>query len=373
MKKLFFICALLAAGTLHAEEFFFSDVVFNLGYVYSPESSLGFNAGLYGLDFSLSFPNKAGDDYTSFSQMSLTYGVKIFDWLQIPVGGSIYADENIDEEFGFNVGIEFLVNPFSDTTKLSLRANTINFKYYFFGVGLAFGDFAPSYKPPPAPRPSPYPTLTPQELRKVELAYAGTVRDLERQGRRLYINNARERAAFIRRFQGRPDTASVNRAKNATLPYYSKRETSEQAIVSLARKEGDPFIRVRMLHDWVSDVFSYDYDLLLWMDTVSGRNAEFTLGTIIARERGVCFEYAILFCFLMNAAGVDTYLVSDCSEPGIGHAYNMVIINGTGYIVDTTWDSGNEYRNGRIRKFDRTVSKTYFMPGVSESYRLRRW
>jgi transglutaminase/protease-like cytokinesis protein 3 len=189
----------------------------------------------------------------------------------------------------------------------------------------------------------------------------------------LYINNASERTEFIRRWQGRPDTAAVSATKNVKLPYYSKREISEQSIVSLARKEADPFLRVRMIHDWVADVFAYDYDLLWWMDNVSGRNAEFTLGAITARERGVCFEYAILFCFLMNAAGVDTYLISDRSKPGVGHAYNMVIIGNTGYIIDTTWDSGNLYENGRIRKFDRMVSKDYFMPSVSESYRLRGW
>ncbi|GMO49637.1 MAG: hypothetical protein Pg6C_12460 [Treponemataceae bacterium] len=371
MKKLFCLCALLAAGTLHAADFFFSDVGFNIGYLYSPQAPLGGNIGFAGFEYSWGV--RPGDD--TFVQMSLTYGVKIFNWLQIPVGVSAYADGNSGDSFGFNMGAEFLVNPFSDGMKLSLRASTINFKYYFFGAGLSFGNFGRSYRPPPAPasRPSPHPTLTPQQLRKVELAYAGTVRDLERQGRRLYINNASERAAFIRRWQGRPDTASVSRAKNMKLPYYNKREISEQTIVTLARKEPDPFVRARMVHDWVADVFAYDNDLLWWMDNVSGRNAEFTLGAIVARERGVCFEYAILFCFLANAAGVDTYLVSDCSEPGIGHAYNMVVINNTGYIVDATWDSGNVYENGRIRKFDRTVSKAYFMPGVSQSYRLRGW
>jgi transglutaminase/protease-like cytokinesis protein 3 len=75
----------------------------------------------------------------------------------------------------------------------------------------------------------------------------------------------------------------------------------------------------------------------------------------------------------MNAADVDAYLVCDHSEPGIGHAYNMVVINGTGYIIDTTWDSGNRYVGGKIRQFDRMVSKDYFMPGISQSYRLRGW
>jgi transglutaminase/protease-like cytokinesis protein 3 len=132
------------------------------------------------------------------------------------------------------------------------------------------------------------------------------------------------------------------------------------------------FLKARIIHDWVTDIFAYDYDLLSWMDR-AGRNAEFTLGAIIERERGVCFEYAILYCFLMNAAGLETYLVSDYSKPGTGHAYNMVVIDGTGYIIDTTWDSGNQYKNGSITQFDRMNSKKYFMPDIAGSYQLRDW
>jgi transglutaminase/protease-like cytokinesis protein 3 len=162
-------------------------------------------------------------------------------------------------------------------------------------------------------------------------------------------------------------------ARDRRLPWYNIREVSQEEIVALARRETNDFLKVRMIHDWVSDVFSYDYDLLDWMHNVSGRNEEFTLGKIIERQRGVCFEYAILFWFLMDAAGLDTYLISDHSQPGIGHAYNMVVINNTGYIIDTTWDSGNWYQSGRIVQFNRMISKDYFMPSVSQSYRLRGW
>jgi transglutaminase/protease-like cytokinesis protein 3 len=215
--------------------------------------------------------------------------------------------------------------------------------------------------------------LTPEELQKVELAYAETVRDIERRGKRLYIHSASERTAFIRRYQGSPNTTRVNEARDRMLPYYNIRTTPQEDIVALAGRESGDFHKVRMIHDWVSDVFSYDYDLLWWMDNVSGKNAEFTLGKIIDRQRGVCFEYAILFWFLMDAAGLETYLISDYSKPGVGHAYNMVVIDGTGYIIDTTWDSGNWFVDGRITRFDRMVSKSYFMSGVSQSYRLRGW
>jgi hypothetical protein len=213
MKKLFCIGALLAAGSLYAADFFFSDVVFNFGYIYNPQTPLGFNIGLFGFDLSVSLPaeffktkpafdsnsfysgyylgTEKKSEYTSepFAYTSLTYGIKIFGWLRIPVGISLYANsyektvysayyyyadgpvkeyEDVSyssaalDKIGFNMGVELLVNPFSDTVKLSLRANAINFQYFFFGIGLAFGHFAPSYRPPPpAPRPQPSPPPAP--------------------------------------------------------------------------------------------------------------------------------------------------------------------------------------------------------------------
>jgi hypothetical protein len=228
--------------------------------------------------------------------------------------------------------------------------------------------------PPPASRPPrsiENPTITPEELEIIELAYAETVRDIENRGRRLRINNRQERATFIQRWQGNPDTAQVEAVREELIVYYHSSDTSETDIVAMARNEPNDFRKVRMIHDWVADVFAYDYDLLWWMRNISGQNAIFTLGELVERERGVCFEYAILFWFLMDASGVETYLVSEVIDPTSAHAYNMVMINGTGYIIDTTWDSGNKYERGRITLSFMTQRKDYFMPDITQSYVLR--
>jgi hypothetical protein len=217
------------------------------------------------------------------------------------------------------------------------------------------------------------PTITPEELKKVELAYAETVRYIQGRGRRLYINNLPERNAFIRKYQGSPAASRVRAAKDKSLEWYDIRTTSQEDIVALARKETNDFDKVRMIHDWVADIFAYDHDLLSWMENVSGRNAEFTLGELVKRARGVCFEYAILFWFLMDSSGVETYLISEVIDPENAHAYNMVVIGGTGYIIDTTWDSGNIYQSGKIVRFGRLRTKDYFMLDVAQSYRLRGW
>jgi hypothetical protein len=329
------------------------------------------------------------------SDFTFGYDFRITDWLYVPLGigtstksliGTSHSGYGPIEEpkhgslFGINFGVGFTFDGFT------IRTTTTNFNTFFLGIGIRIDNTrgaapkpipaprpVPAPQPTPAPQPRMNPTITPEELRRVELAYEETVRDIRRRGKQLYINNISERSAFIRQYQGNPAAESVRVTRDRKLPYYNIREVSQEDIVALAKRETNDFLKVRMIHDWVSDVFSYDYDLLYWMDNVSGQNAEFTLGKIIERQRGVCFEYAILFWFLADAAGLDTYLICDSSKPGVGHAYNMVVINNTGYIIDTTWDSGNLYQSSRIIQFDRMISKDYFMPSVSQSYRLRGW
>jgi hypothetical protein len=238
--------------------------------------------------------------------------------------------------------------------------------------------------PPPTPTPPPpslpqntvpeirKPVITSEELTQLELAYAynKTYRDIEAQGRRLSISSMYERNLFIQKYQGRPNDSQVASAINWKLESFKSSTVSAGEIVERVKNEPNEFRKVRLLHDWVTDVFAYEYQLLWLMDNVSGRNAEFTLQQIIDRERGVCLEYAVLFWFLADTVGMDAYLIADYSEPGIGHAYNMVVINETGYIIDTTWDSGYLDRSNNFR---RDFGIKYFMPSISKSYMLRDW
>jgi hypothetical protein len=215
-----------------------------------------------------------------------------------------------------------------------------------------------------------YARLTREEFEKIELAYAETVRYIEEKGKRISVDEA-TRQDFMQTFQGRPNAAQVTAAKHAEHNYQRNLSTSEQEIVVIAKNEPDAFKKVRIIHDWVADLFYYDMDLLRWMD--KNGQAHFTLAEITQRMRGVCFEYGILFWNLMDAVGIDTYLICDYSEPGIGHAYNMVVIDGTGYIVDTTWDSGNQWKNGKVTSSGGMSGRLYCMPDIAKSYELRGW
>jgi hypothetical protein len=215
--------------------------------------------------------------------------------------------------------------------------------------------------------------LTREEFEKVALAYAETVGYIKQKGKVIDIKQEDDRQGFIQKYQGRPDIAKVAEEKDAPYNYQWNLSISQEEIVVIAKKEPDAFKRVRIIHDWVANQFYYDLDLLERINTY--KQADVTLAGITQRMRGVCFEYAILFWNLTDAAGIDTYLILD-SPPLIldfpfNHAYNMVVINGTGYIVDTTWDSNNKYQNGRVISSGGMDSRHYYMPGITESYELR--
>jgi hypothetical protein len=190
MKKLILI-AVFTVNAFFAQAAyaidFVSDVFWNAGYVYTPGTPLGFNIGLFGFDLAYSFPlineeTDAGKKYKSeFAQVSLSYGVKIFDWLRVPLGVSFYNDALNDNprkstvelnKTGFNLGAEIIVNPFSDNWKLSIKAQTINFNRFLAGAGLVYV-FSP--RKPPAPRPPPAPLPPPAPVPAPRSDNPGTV------------------------------------------------------------------------------------------------------------------------------------------------------------------------------------------------------
>jgi len=401
----------------------------NFGLSFSFDSSkyglsLSFEENIWGCSIDY-FSNKYGPA-KSWNENSiilgLTYGYPIFDFMKIYGGGGLgltlfNEDESAFQKIMNSWGLVLLFSPWDVArfawkvngglcfnldgllVKFDISYNTVLGTSYGIMLGLGSWDtVTPTYRPvpqpapvvpqpapvpvPPPPKPVPppepprsrvNPTITSEQLVKIELAYAATVRDIENRGRRLFIPDRQARAAFIRQWQGNPDTAQANAIRSEIINFFSSERTTHLDIIALARKEPNIFRKVRLIHDWVADTFTYDMDLLAYIENISKRNKIFTLGELVELKRGVCFEYAIIFFFLMDAAGIETYLISDHSQPGIGHAYNMVVINGTGYIIDATWDSGNSYQNGRVTQFNKTVNKSYFMPGISQSYYLRGW
>lgn len=89
-----------------------------------------------------------------------------------------------------------------------------------------------------------------------------------------------------------------------------------------------------VLHDYMASHYHYatDYDT---------NNEAFYPGAILTKGSGVCQAYAYLYQYLFCKRGVECYTVSSSS---MGHAWNLIRINGKYYHIDVTWDDPvNDY------------------------------
>jgi len=145
--------------------------------------------------------------------------------------------------------------------------------------------------------------------------------------------------------------------------------------------------KLKAIHDWIADNISYDYDLYY---NHSGTTS--ALGTYQIK-RSVCAGYANLTAALCQATGIPCRVVSGYAvgvgsdsvfssiwgiyeqyladrdlaafQPQIAsnHAWNEAFVDGRWIVMDTTWDSGNEYypNSGQILNARRD---TYFDPSM---------
>ena len=115
-----------------------------------------------------------------------------------------------------------------------------------------------------------------------------------------------------------------------------------KAIVNaLLSGESDPFLRIKLIHDWIADTVSYDVSMLS-KNSVTGQQ---DLASVLASRRAVCSGYARLFEKMAELAGFEVKTVNGYTK-GLGgdfafdvrnsHAWNMVRIGDLWYFIDTT-------------------------------------
>ncbi|MCE1196424.1 hypothetical protein LWX53_08010 [bacterium] len=130
-------------------------------------------------------------------------------------------------------------------------------------------------------------------------------------------------------------TASGSAAAEAAV-----REVS----LALASRESDPFMKVKLIHDWICLNISYDAAMLR-----SGQATGQDLASVWKSRTAVCSGYARFFKAMAESAGLPCAVVSGFAknqggrrglEPENSHAWNVVKIGGASYIVDATFDAG---------------------------------
>jgi hypothetical protein len=113
---------------------------------------------------------------------------------------------------------------------------------------------------------------------------------------------------------------------------------------NLLKGETDPFMKVKLIHDWICASIAYDAAMLK-QGVVTNQDIQ----TVLASRKAVCSGYSRVFQTMADFAGIPCVTVSGYVKNQRGarglsqdnsHAWNLVQIYGRWYIVDTTFDAG---------------------------------
>ncbi len=109
-------------------------------------------------------------------------------------------------------------------------------------------------------------------------------------------------------------------------------------LVEPARNERE---KARGLYAWLAHAITYDDDA-----SREDRRINRTIGDILHRRRGTCFDYSLLYAELCRRAGLQCVPVSGYSRPGLdalalpstpNHSWNAVFLDGQWQLIDPTW------------------------------------
>jgi transglutaminase/protease-like cytokinesis protein 3 len=119
-------------------------------------------------------------------------------------------------------------------------------------------------------------------------------------------------------------------------------EAAVGAVLSAVIKEGmSETDRAIALNNWVTAHTEYDFAALSVMqagEDIARLGYAWEADGTFAHNLAVCLGYALTYSALMNAAGVDTYVVTGDVFAGGSHAWNKVRVDGTWLAVDPTWN-----------------------------------
>ncbi len=171
-----------------------------------------------------------------------------------------------------------------------------------------------------------------------------------------------------------------NLSSEEALKYYLKPskgvESDNKKIIQLAKsiinESDNDYEKLRKVHDWVCNNVWYDYDAYY-----SGDYGDTNALAVLQSKRSVCQGYANLTAALLRALGIPTKVVSGyalgLSTNGqwtdelitgdkTNHAWNEAYVNDRWVILDTTWDSDNEYIDGSFSENTGLEGHKYFGP-----------
>jgi hypothetical protein len=118
--------------------------------------------------------------------------------------------------------------------------------------------------------------------------------------------------------------------------------------------------RLRAVFIWISE--NIRYEMAIMNEPGTYRQINELVEYALQKRRGICMHIAALYSAIANEMGYPTFLVegitrSDNEVNPIGHAWNVVLLDGKWYMVDATWGAGYIQNN----RFVREIDNSYFL------------
>jgi transglutaminase/protease-like cytokinesis protein 3 len=157
----------------------------------------------------------------------------------------------------------------------------------------------------------------------------------------------------------RADSIALNFQRNK---YYFYQETAQELVESLTSEKE----KCRAIFRWISNNIKYEFDVLN-----NKKECEDPL-LVYKRKKAVCGGYAALFKAMCDEAKIKCLDISGEVLPGHdSHAWNIVLLDGSWYIMDVTWAAG--YLSGNLvnPKFKRDFDEKWWMANQEEAIKMR--
>ena len=127
--------------------------------------------------------------------------------------------------------------------------------------------------------------------------------------------------------------------------HYTMEPEEREEAVQLYEREVDYIVsmvdpalsdaeKALFVHDYLIDSFSYDTDITIY-DAL----------TLLRERRGVCQAYSLVYMAVLRELGMDAVMVT---SDEMGHAWNLVKVDGIWYHADLSYDDPSPDRMGRV-------------------------
>jgi len=146
----------------------------------------------------------------------------------------------------------------------------------------------------------------------------------------------------------------------------SPEEALKQVVEVLMKGEEDPFIKVKIIHDWI--IRTVSFDLMLFK---TGKTTGQAYDAVLKSKKALSSGYSTLFEKMCSLAEIEAMKIDgivrsygynpiDGYNLGYSHSWNSVYLLGKWYLLDIAWDSCITLNCGQCTE-KREYSTKYFL------------